>query len=78
MLPGDHSAEFAGSPMPGWAGDDLDVQFNTGTRFFAAMLDQAAVAEHGVLGGDEQVRDRHAIAVGAGEGITGGHANGHD
>ena len=53
-------------------------QIDTGIRFFAVMLDQASDGQRHLLAGDEQVRDRDAVALGRGEDQARRHAFGPD
>ena len=53
-------------------------QIDSGTGFYAVVLDQAPDGQRHLLAGDEQVRDRHAAAVGRGEDQAGRHALGPD
>ena len=59
-----------GPPVPGRAGQDPHAQLDFGAGLPAVLLDQAPHGQRHLLAGDEQVRDRHAAAVGGGEDQT--------
>ena len=68
----------ARAPVPGRPGHGADAQLDVGSRLPAVVLDQAPDGQRHLLAGDEQVRDRHAAAVGRGEDQAGRHAVGPD
>ena len=66
------------APLPRRRGHGAHAQFDTRTGLPAVVLHQEPAVEHRVLAGNEQVRDRHAAAVGRGEDQAGRHAVGPD
>ena len=67
-----------GAPVSGRPGHGADAQLDAGPGFLAVVLDQAPDGQRHLLAGNEQVRDRHAAAVGRGEDQARRHAVGPD